>query len=138
MLAPERPRTGHYEPSSRVPDALRRFVIGRSGGGPLSAFFLAGSRGVIGLEVLHPGGFLTPPRLPLRSPTLGPLAGGRPHRLPFRPGVFLRRGFFGLFARNFRRGFGELEASLAGKVVQGLADDRSGELEAQGQVLGDG
>ena len=134
MLAPERPRTGHYEPSSRVPDALRRFVIGRSGDGSLSAFFLAGSRGVIGLEVLLPGGFL----IPLRGPTLGPLAGGRPHRLPFRPGVFLRRGFFGLFARNFRRGFGELEAALAGKVVQDLADDRGGELEAQGQVLGDG
>ena len=135
MLAPKRPRTGHYQPSSRVPDALRRFVIGRSGDGSLPAFFLVGSRGVFGLEVLHPGGFLTP----LRDPTLGPLAGGQPHRrLPFRLGVFLRRGFFGLFARNFRRGFGELEAALAGKIVQDLADDRGGELEAQGQVLGDG
>jgi hypothetical protein len=138
MLAPELPHTGYYQPSSRVSDALCGLVLGRSGDGSLSAFFLAGSRGVFGLEVLHPGGFLPLLCLPLRGPTLGPLAGGRPHRLPFRLGVFLRRGFFGLFARNFGRGFGELEAAIAGKVVQDLADDRGGELEAQGQVLGDG
>lgn len=138
MLAPERSRTRHYEPSSRVPDAL---CGGSSSGG--AGMGLSPPSSSRAPECLWPGGpapcgFLTPLRLPLRGPTLGPLAGGRPHRLPFRLGVFLRRGFFGLFARNFRRGFGELEAALAGKVVQDLADDRGWELEAQGQVLGDG